>query len=137
MQKFHRYTDGNILTNIVKTQIGIVNKYREWQNKSEEVIEKSFSEKYYKKTNPTIINKLMACKRKAKKYLNGIKKFEDRELIKFQIQLINKYILNEQEKIKAKKIENEIQKLRRGGGINSSSFWEFKKTWIEIRKRNT
>ena len=67
------HTDRNILTNIVKTQIGIVNKYREWQNKLEEVIEKSFSEKYYKKTNPTIISKLLACKRKAKKYLNGIK----------------------------------------------------------------
>ena len=50
-----------------------------------------------------------------------------------QVGLINKYILNEQ--TKAKEIEKEIQKLKKGGNINSASFWEFKRTWRRIRKR--
>ena len=113
LQKFHNITNSNILTNIVKKEVGILNKYKKWQEKIDELIGKSFSKKKCKNKTTTIIHKLTTRKRVMKKYVKINQNSSETERIKMQIGLINKYILNEQAKLKAKEIEKEIPKLKK------------------------
>ena len=100
----------------------------------DELIKKNFSKKISKKKTTPIIHKLTTRKRIMKKYVKINQNSRDTEKIKMQVGLINKYILNEQAKLKANEIEKEIQKLKKGGGINSASFWEFKKNMDKNNK---
>ena len=81
----------------------------------DELIKKNFSKKISKKKTTTIIDKLTTRKRIMKKYVKINQNSRDTEKIKMQVGLINKYILNKQAKLKAKEIEKEIQKLKKGG----------------------
>ena len=82
----------------------------------DELIKKNFSKKIFKKKTTSIIHKLTTRKHIMKKYVKINQNSRDTEKIKMQVGLINKYILNEQAKLKAKEIEKEIQKLKKMRG---------------------
>jgi len=94
------------------------------------IMEKCFKKKVkYKQKKTKIIKRLHKAKREIKRLYvqTQIKNEENIKKYIVQNKLINKYIKDEQTKMKLKRINEEIKKIEVNGGLNSMAFWEFKK----------
>ena len=130
LNMFKEMTSQKTLTNIAMKKEKIDIKYEKWQNMVNKIMEKCFKKKVkYKPRKTKTIKRLHKAKREAKRLYvqTQIKNEENIKKYTVRNKLINKYIKEEQSKMKLKRINEEIKKLEVNGGLNSMAFWEFKK----------
>ena len=102
------------------------------------IMEKCFKKKAkYKQKKTKIIKRLHKAKREIKRLYvqTQIKNEENIKKYIVQNKLINKYITDEQIKMKLKRINEEIKKIEVNGGLNSMDFGNLKNKWTMENKK--
>ena len=126
LEKFKHLTSKNQLTTIAKnTNILLRSKYTSWQKEADSIFKQCFKEKKFKKSKPQKIVRFLKRKRELKKKRKL--KNNDKEkirLLQLQLQLIDEFITEEEHRNNAMRLEMQIRKFEKEGGIKSNAFWK-------------
>ena len=107
--------------------------YEEWNDNIMKIVETCKRPPRKKSENKTI-RKLISAKRKLKKDVKKESNVESKERMRTRIILLAETILAEEQKQYSNKVSATVENLRKeGGGMNETTFWEFKKK-LERRK---
>ena len=138
LREFKKRTESGRLTKTAKSNLTIQDKYTMWNRNMKKLMEKCFIKKGKYRNKNSNIEKLYRKKRKLKmEYREKEKTQEVVRLYKIQRQLINEYIEEEEKKTVRDRITKNVNETRENGGINASTFWEFKKRmdWKTKKKK--
>ena len=136
LREFKRRTECGRLTKIARSNLSIEEKYKTWNMDMKKIMRLCFVRKGKYRAKTRNIEKLYRKKRKLKiEYRKKEKTNEVVRLYKVQRQLINEYIEEEERKTIKDNIIKNVCEMREHGGINGSTFWEFKKEWKGRQKR--
>ena len=128
LREFKRRTECGRLTKIARSNLSIGEKYKTWNMDMKKIMRLCFVRKGKYRAKTRSIEKLYRKKRKLKiEYRKKEKTNEVVRLYKVQRQLINEYIEEEERKTIKDTIIKNVCEMRENGGINGSTFWEFKK----------
>lgn len=128
LEKFNYLTSGYTLTEIVKHEGDIKERYANWQTKIEEYMKKCKTKiKCKNNTIKSTLYKWMRMKRWLKIWKKTNLQLKLRNPLKMQEKLIDDYIKTEENKINRDRILKTVETINVNGCMNSGAFWEFKK----------